>query len=95
LAREPEKLGGLISSFLGRLGVSERLNRQSAVILWPEIAGQKIAEETEAIRVDGDTLVVRVQKAAWRQQLSFLRMELVEKLNSKIGKGYIKDIRFI
>ena len=91
---EPEKVGGLISGFLGRLGLAERLSRQSAVVAWAEIAGPKIAEESEAVRIDGDTLVVKVHKAAWRQQLTFLKAELLTKLESKVGKG-VKDIRFI
>jgi len=94
LAFEPEKVGGLISGFLGRLGLAERLSRQSAVTAWAEIAGPKIAEETEAVRIDGETLVVKVHKAAWRQQLTFLKTELLAKLESKVGKG-VTDIRFI
>jgi hypothetical protein len=91
---EPEKVGGLIGGFLQRLGLAERLSRQNAVIAWPEIAGPRIAEESEAVRIDGDTLIVRVHKAAWRQQLVFLKAELLSKLESKIGKG-VTDIRFI
>jgi predicted nucleic acid-binding Zn ribbon protein len=94
LAFEPEKVGGLIGGFLERLGLAERLSLQSAVILWPEIAGPRIAEESEAVKIDGDTLIIKVYKAAWRQQLTFLKAELLAKLESKIGKG-VKDIRFI
>jgi predicted nucleic acid-binding Zn ribbon protein len=91
---EPEKVGGLIGGMLQRLGLAERLSRQNAVLVWPEIAGPKIAEESEAVRIDGETLVVKVHKAAWRQQLTFVKGELLTKLESKIGKG-VTDIRFI
>ena len=94
MAIEPEKVGGLVGDLLQRLGLAERLSRQSAVTVWPEIAGPKIAEESVAVRIDGDTLVVKVHKAAWRQQLTFLKSELLAKLESKIGKG-VTDIRFI
>jgi len=95
LAKEPEKIGGLISGYLDSLGLAERLGKQEAVLQWPEIAGPRIASETEALKVEGDTLVVKVQKAAWRQQLTFLKAELLAKLDSKLGAGCIKDIRFI
>ena len=94
MAFEPEKVGGLIGGYLERLGLAERLSLQSAVVVWAEIAGPRIAEESEAVRIDGDTLIVKVYKAAWRQQLTFLKAELLAKLESKIGKG-VKDIRFI
>ena len=95
MAREPEKIGGLISGFLDKLGFGERLYKQTAVLRWPEIVGPKIATETEALRIDGDTLVVKVQKAAWRQQLTFLKAEILAKIDSEIGRGCVKDIRFI
>ena len=79
----------------GGLGFANRLDKQTAVLQWADIAGPKIAEEAVALRIDGDTLVVRVGQAAWRQQLSFLKVELLGRMESRLGKGVIKDIRFI
>ena len=93
--QEPIRVGGLIAGYLDRLGFAARLGKQTAVLQWAEIAGPKIAEETKALRIDGDTLVVKVNRSAWRQQLSFLKAELLARLESKLGKGVIKDIRFI
>jgi len=95
LAKEPEKLGDSILETLGRMGFSERLQKQSAVIRWPEIVGETVAAESEAVRIDGDTLVVKVFKAAWRQQLVFVKDELLGKMEVELGKDLIRDIRFI
>ncbi len=95
MAREPEKIGGLIAGYLDKLGFAGRLGKQAAVLNWAEIVGPRIAQETQALRIDGDALVVKVNQSAWRQQLSFLKTELLAKLDSKLGKGCIKDIRFI
>jgi predicted nucleic acid-binding Zn ribbon protein len=95
LAKEPDKIGGLIGNYLSNLGYADRLHKQSAVTRWAEIVGPKIALETQALKIDGDTLVIKVHRAAWRQQLTFLKAELLAKLNSQIGEELIKDIRFI
>jgi predicted nucleic acid-binding Zn ribbon protein len=95
LTRDPEKVGGLIHNLLRRLGYAGRLEKQSAVTLWPGVVGPKIAEETTALRIDDDTLVVKVTRAAWRQQLTFMKPDLLAKLESAVGKECIKDIRFI
>ena len=95
LAKEPEAVGNLIAGFLARTGYAKRLQKQAAVMVWAEIAGPKIAEETQALKIDGDSLVVKVARAAWRQQLTFLKAELLANLNSRLGEGIIKDIRFI
>jgi len=91
----PEKVGGLIAGLMQRLGLSARLEKQSAVTMWAELIGPKLAEETKALRIDGDTLIVKVERAAWRQQLTFMKPDLVAKLESALGKGCVKDIKFI
>ncbi len=94
MSGEPQKIGGLILETLKRMGFSARLKKQEAITRWSEIVGEAIARETEAVRIDGDTLVVRVAQAAWRQQLIFLKDDILTRINEEIG-GDIKDIRFI
>lgn len=95
MPREPEKLGDSILGALNRMGFAERLHKQEAVVRWNEIVGETIAAETEPIRIDGDTLVIKVYQAAWRQQLVFLKDELLSKLEVEVGKDLIKDIRLV
>ena len=80
---------------LNRMGYSERIHRQSAVINWSEIVGDRIAQETRALKIDNKTLVVKVYKAAWRQQLVFLKDEILRKIEIDLGRGVVEDIRFI
>ncbi|MEE8417960.1 MAG: DUF721 domain-containing protein [candidate division Zixibacteria bacterium] len=95
MAPEPEKIGNVILQTLSRMGFAERLQRQTAVMRWEEIVGDTIAAETEALRIEGSTLVVRVHRAAWRQQLTYLKEGLLVKLKAELGEDSIKDIRFI
>ena len=95
MAKEPEKIGNVILETLSRMGFTERLQKQSAVMRWKEIVGDTIAAETEALRIEGSTLIVRVHQAAWRQQLTYLKEGLLEKLKAELGEGSIEDIRFI
>lgn len=94
MSGEPQKIGGFILATLDRMGITDRLKKQRAVNGWSEIVGEKIAAETEALRIDGDTLVVKVHQAAWRQQLLFLKEDLLSKIRKELG-GDIKDIRFL
>ncbi len=95
MATEPEKIGNVILQTLNRMGFADRLQRQTAVMRWEEIVGDTIAAETEALRIEGSTLVVRVHRAAWRQQLTYLKEGLLVKLKAELGEDSIKDIRFI
>jgi predicted nucleic acid-binding Zn ribbon protein len=77
------------------MGYAERIQRQSAVISWSEIVGDVISKETKALKIDNKTLVVKVHKAAWRQQLVFLKDEILKKIETDLGQGVVEDIRFI
>lgn len=94
LSGEPQKIGSLILETLNRMGFTDRLKKQRAVTDWNNIVGEKIAAQTEALRIEGDTLVVKVHQAAWRQQLLFLKDDLLAKLGKELGRD-IKDIRFL
>lgn len=95
MAKEPEKIGNVILKTLSKMGFTERLQKQSAVTGWKTIVGDTIAAETKALRIEGATLIVRVHRAAWRQQLTYLKEGLLEKLNAELGENSIEDIRFI
>ncbi len=92
---DPKKIGGLILEALNKMGYAERIHRQSAVIGWSEIVGEIISNETKALKIDNKTLVVKVHKAAWRQQLIFLKEEILKKIETDLGRGVVEDIRFI
>jgi predicted nucleic acid-binding Zn ribbon protein len=62
---------------------------------WSEIVGESISKETRALKIDGNTLVVKVHKAAWRQQLIFMKDELLTKIRINLGEESVEDIRFI
>ena len=95
ISREPAKLGDLIADSLNRLGLSSRVQRQAAVIGWKEAVGEIIARESEAVKIDGHTLVVRVHRSAWRHEMTFLKTQILSSLERNFGKGCVKDIRFI
>jgi predicted nucleic acid-binding Zn ribbon protein len=71
------------------------LAAQPAVTLWPEIAGAKTAAHTRAVEVDGSMLVVVVDSPAWMAQLRFLKPKLLKKIDGRVGKGLIADVRFV
>jgi predicted nucleic acid-binding Zn ribbon protein len=92
---DPKKIGGLILEALNKMGYAERIQRQSAVTGWSDIVGEVISNETKALKIDKKTLVVKVQRAAWRQQLIFLKEEILKKIETELGEGVVEDIRFI
>ncbi|HHV78668.1 MAG TPA: DUF721 domain-containing protein [Firmicutes bacterium] len=89
-----QRLGELITSLVDRLGLSTRLKEQSAVSLWPRVAGVQIASKTTGVTVKSGIMYVTLCNSAWAHQLSFLKQDLLKALNSYLGGNVIRDIRF-
>jgi predicted nucleic acid-binding Zn ribbon protein len=88
------KIGDLVRKALQSVGIAERLDKQMAVTFWPEIVGEKLAEKSQAIRVEKDILKVKVISAPWRNELVFFKQDILKKIAAKIGEGKINDIYF-
>jgi predicted nucleic acid-binding Zn ribbon protein len=90
----PRQIGGSLDSVLSKLGLSVKLRRFQVLELWSSIVGEQIASVTTAERMDGDKLLIRVSRAPWRNELIFLKKELIAKINSAMNQEVVKDIIF-
>ena len=85
-----EALGRLVRS----LGMEGRLEEQQAVDKWALVVGDRIARHARAVYLDGGKLVVEVESAAWRQELFYMKQEILNRLDRSIGKPLVQDIIF-
>ena len=90
-----QQLKTAIKIFLRKSGLEKGVKQNTALLLWDEVVGENIAENTNPEKVEHGTLLVTVENSPWRQELVFKKKEIIDKLNNKIGKKTIKDIRFI
>jgi predicted nucleic acid-binding Zn ribbon protein len=91
---EPQPLNKLILKFLESIGIREKVDENLALVYWHEVVGKEISEKTEPIKVVKGLLFVRVNDTVWRNELQFFKNEILQKLNTKIGKKRISDIKF-
>jgi len=91
---EPKNISDAIQQTLLSLGLAERLSQYEVVNSWADIVGDSIARVTKTEGIRDGALVVRVMHPAWRQELVFLKAELIKKINRTIKKEIVKDIIF-
>lgn len=89
---DPQKIGAVLSDLIRKFGYEDKLREVDAVKLFNEVAGEKIAEHCQAIKITDGRLILRVSDPIWRQQLVFLKGDLIAKLNARLGKSVVKDI---
>lgn len=91
----PTLLSGILKTAFERNGWDDRLLRADAWRSWEEVAGQEISLHAWPERFQGDTLVVKVSDSIWMQQLSFIKREILGRLNARFpARAQFKNIRF-
>ena len=90
-----QELKRAIKSFLKKNNLETGVNQNKALLIWESVVGKKIGQNTTPDKVEHGVLVVRVKNATWRQELVFEKQNILTKLNLKLGKKTIREIRFI
>lgn len=90
--RFPLPLGDVVRQELKLLGLSERLREAEIWSLWPEIVGPTVASRAMPLRIIKGTLTIVVSSGPWKQELTFLKGMMKEKLNERLGGEVIREI---
>jgi predicted nucleic acid-binding Zn ribbon protein len=91
---KPVSLKDAIGKTLKSLGLDKRVEEAGAVQLWPEAVGEGISKVTRVIGVRDGVVRVLVENSIWSQELSLRKVEIIRKLNDRLGKDLITDIHF-
>jgi predicted nucleic acid-binding Zn ribbon protein len=87
-------LGNVFTRLFRDLGIEKAIQQNFAVTRWPEIVGERIAEISEAVRIENGVLFVTVSSPVWRNELVFMKAELMKRINEALKKNIVKDIKF-
>jgi predicted nucleic acid-binding Zn ribbon protein len=83
-----------ILAFFKAAGLRERFEENLAIAFWDMCVGKEIARHTEPLKVSQGIIFVKVDNDVWRNELTYFKHEIIEKLNQKLGKKAIKEIKF-
>lgn len=90
-----EKINKLAKEFLKKVNLLKKVEDNKAVELWPKVVGEIISSRTRACAVYNGILKVAVGNSSWSQELSYLKKDILERLNEKMGNNnQVADIRF-
>ena len=90
-----QKLKAAISNLLKAAGLEAGVSQNKALLIWDDVVGAKVAENTTPEKVEAGTLYIKASNPTWRQELMFKKEEILKKLNKKLGEKIIKEIKFI
>ncbi len=93
-SKRTRTIGETLTEYFGRHGLVRRINQASIVNDWTKLVGEQVASISEPDSVDRNgTLRVRVESAAWLQELQLMSPTIIKDLALK-GKR-IKRIHWM
>lgn len=95
MAKQFKSLNSILEKLLRDLNIDKKVNQSRAIGIWPKIVGKRIAEVSNPERVSNGILYVHVSSGIWRSELVFMKYKILHRLDSELGQGVIKDIRFV
>ena len=84
---KPSTIGDLIRGRLATLGLARKIKEAGIGVSWPELVGPEIAAHTHVIKLEAGKLFVAVDEPAWRQELTYQKQQIRERINASIGEG--------
>ena len=95
IMRNPEKIGGILSSLLKKLGLWDDVRGEKIFIDWKEIVGEVVARYAMPVRFEDGELWLKVIDPNWRTEIFNIKQVLKEKINGRIGAGTVRRIRIL
>lgn len=73
-------------------GLEEKLVEVDAIEAWEQLVGPSISKHTRHVYVKNKTLIIKLDSAPLKQELSYKKSTIVEKINKLLGKDWIKEV---
>lgn len=81
-----------INKLIKRYQLQGKLTETQLNDSWEEIMGKPIAKYTRSLQLNNGRLVVKLSSSVLRQELSYGKNQLIERLNEHFGEAVIRDI---
>jgi predicted nucleic acid-binding Zn ribbon protein len=83
-----------IEALINQYKIEERISETIVLSDWEMIVGKMISRHTKNIYIKKKVLFVELDNAALRNELSYSKTKLIEKLNKSLKREAIIDIVF-
>ena len=88
-------MGGLVAAVIADLGLTEKLTDYQTRQVWAEAVGPTLAAQTRPLQLRHGKMEVAVPSAAWRNQLIFMKGDIIAKINHSMGREVVKDLKLV
>ena len=88
-------MDSLLAEVMADMNLEEALAPEILAAAWKKAAGNAMVALSELVSVAGGTACIRVGHPAVRYELTRLKPRIIEALNSELGAGSVRFVRFV
>ena len=85
-------IGEIIRKLMRSPKLAEKMNELDALDVWKELIGDSLQKFVVSAKIYKGDLYVKLSSSVLRDELSYKKSELKEKINQKLGKEIVKEI---
>ncbi len=85
-----------VLGLLKKLGLTDHARRLRISAAWAQAVGPEIATRTQPQSFNRGVLVVKSSSAAWQNELTFLKAEIITRVNEALeGRATVRELKVI
>ncbi len=90
--RNEQSLAEAIKHLIDGAGIREKMDELDIASWWDEVAGGMVARHTTGITLRRGKLFIRVDSAPLRQELTYMRETITQRLNERAGRDVVQEV---
>ena len=87
-----QKLSSIINKVINKNNLRHKIDQLNIIDIWRDIIGESIHKYVKEEKVKDYTLYIKLKSSVVRNEISYNKSRIIEKINKKIGKQAIKEI---
>lgn len=85
-------IGQVIKKLIKNKKLSKRLDALKVLDVWNNIIGKDLEKYIKSTKLVDDKLYVKLRSSIVRNEMSYKKTQLIQRINKKLNKDVIKDI---
>jgi predicted nucleic acid-binding Zn ribbon protein len=86
-------LAAALQKALGHGALKKHLEVAQIAAAWEALAGEVLAQHVQPVELEKGVLTLQADSSVWRQQVSFMRQELLQKIRDHFKDNLVRSLR--
>ena len=89
-----EKMNIILPQIVSSMSIGKEFSSHMVMFYWPKIVGKHISDNVSPVKLEFKKLFLYTSHPVWATQLSYMKEEIKNKINSFMGEYLVEDLVF-